>query len=1103
MSTRYRRSRGSCPILPAAHRHLVKPWEWEGRPVKRHCACVGLLAVLTFLASPSRLLAQSITGTIRGTVTDEQKAVIPAATVTIRNVATNAVRTGGTEKNGSYRFLNVPVGEYELTVERGGFTKFVRSGITVSLNHDAVVNIELQRAALSASIEVRADAPLINRTTAEVGVRFETTRIAELPLQGATFRDIFAVPLSAPGVSTLGSGQTQFASGTNFSSNGMRVRSNNFTIDGQDSNSPQITGRQQPVNNTDIIQEIRLITNQFAAEFGRAAGSVVSAVTKSGSNRFRGSAFWFHNDESLNSRTNLDKAAKRASAPFQEENQFGGTVGGPVSRDRTFFFGSYQRWTDRQLGSGFTLSGAPTDAGRAVLQSVAGGRPQIAALLRFVPAGTPNGKSASFELGGQTYTVPLGDLTGSSSIVFNNDQAMGRVDHVLSSSHTVTSRYLLGRTPENSGTGQVTPPGLTTVNKTDEHSLNTWLNSMLGKSVSNEFRVAWSHRDTFTGAQDPAAEEIPSLEIAQLNMVGFTAGSSRTAIGLPTNQPNRAANDMYQIQNTLTYLRGNHLLKAGLDVRHTYVRSSAFSMIRGLLRYDTLQNFVLDLAETTTINKPLPGGQEINYYRWWDQYYFVQDEWRLHPSLTLNLGLRYELPGNNMTTLIELNERVFAASGNNAVFRLTGVPRTDRKDLEPRMGFNWVPTTSNTGTIGFLTGGDRLSLRGGYSRTHDYAFLTIAQNTASSFPYVAAITRPFLANAFTTLQNTPAGVPAGTDPNLLTRSTVHESFRSPLADQFSVEVQRQIGQNLAFRIGYVATFGRDLFQTIDGNPRPRFCGTSCTTRLDPARGVIRWRVNAAKSWYDSLQTGVEKRLSHGLSAALHYTWSRYLDTASDIFNPSTGEVGVAQDSLNPEADRAPSSYDRPHRLTGNFVWELPVMRSQQGIAGKILGGWQVGSFFTFQSGAPFTPLNGSDPTGALSGIDSLIGNAIRPNLNTDLDLSKMTIPEIIAAGGAAGPASLFRRLCGMPSAACPGERVGNASRNMLRADGIGNVDFSLIKNTRFRRRQNLQLRVEMFNATNTRNFGIPDSRVNSAGFLNQWATDGGGRKIWGAVRYIF
>ena len=1070
--------------------------------MKKHRARVGLLAMLACLAFPPRLVAQSTTGTIQGTVSDEQEAVVPGAMVTIRNVATNAVRRVVSQRNGFYRFLNVPVGEYELTIEKAGFTTHKRSGITLSLNQDVVVgDVPLQPGGLTESIEVRADAPLINRTTPEVGVRFDTTRISELPVQGATFRDVYALALSASGVSALGSGQARFASGTNFSSNGMRVRSNNFTIDGQDNNS-LLAGPKQPMNNTDIVQEVRLITNQFPAEFGRAAGSVVSAVTKSGSNSFRGSAFWFLNDESLNSRTNLDKAAGRASAPFQEENQYGGTLGGPVFRDRTFFFGSYQRWTDRQLGSGFTLSGAPTDAGRVVLQSVAAGRPQIAALLRFVPAGSPNGESASFELGGQTYTVPLGNLTGSSSIVFNNDQAMGRVDHVLSSSHTITSRYLLGRT-ENSGAGQVTPPGLTTVNTSHEHSLNTWMNSVLGKSLSNEFRVAWSHRGSGSSAQDPEAEEIPSLEINELSMIGFVAAANRTAIGLPINQPNRSNNDLYQIQNNLTYLRGRHLLKAGLDIRHNYVKSSNFASIRGRLRYDSLQSFVLDRAQATTISKPLPGGQAINYYRWWDQYYFAQDEWKLHPTLTLNLGLRYELPGSNISRLIERNERVVAANDNDAVFRLTPVPRVDRNNLEPRVGFNWVPRTSDTGITGFLSGGDRLSVRAGYARTHDYAFQTIAQNITASFPFVAAIGRSNLDNAFTKLQNTPAGVPAGTDPNLLTRTIVAEDFRSPLADQYSFEIQRQIGQNLAFRIGYVGTFGKDLFQTIDGNPRPEFCGTSCTTRLDPTRGVINRRANTAQSWYHSMQTGLEKRPSRGLSAALHYTWSRFIDTASDIFNPSTGEIGVAQDSYDIGADKGRSAYDRPHRLTGNFVWQLPVMRLQQGIAGKILGGWQVGSFFTFQSGAPFTPLNGTDPTGALAGIDSLIGSAIRPNLNTDLDLSKMTIPEIIAAGGAAGPASLFRRLCGMPSATCPGERVGYAPRNLLRADGIGNVDFSLIKNTRLRRSQNLQVRVEMFNATNTRNFGIPDSAVNSVGFLNQWATDGGGRRIWGAVRYIF
>ncbi|HXW05458.1 MAG TPA: carboxypeptidase regulatory-like domain-containing protein [Vicinamibacterales bacterium] len=1057
-----------------------------------------LLTAFLLAAGIGPVFAQATTGTIQGTIRDNQGGVVPGTTVMVRHVATNTSRSLVSDSSGTYRFLNMPVGEYELVAELPGFTKYVRSGINLSLNQDAIVDVQLAPAGLTESVEVRADASILNTRNAEVGVRFDTTRVSELPVMNS--RDVFALALSAPGVSQLGSGQSAFASGTNFSSNGMRVRSNNFMIDGQDSNDPSVTGRQQPINNTDIVQEMRLITNQFAAEYGRAAGSVVSVATKSGTNVLHGSAFVFHNDESLNSRSNLDKRAGRDSAPFREEQQYGGTIGGPIFRNRTFFFGSYQRWTDRQLGSGFTLSGAPTEAGRAILQQFAS-RPQVAALLQFVQAGAPNGKTAQFTANGQTFTVPLGDLTGSSSIVYNNNQFNGRVDHEFTPNHRLTSRYIGATTPDNSGSGQVTPVGLTTQNTSNQHSLNTWLTSLIGQNLSNEFRVAWSHLGTNTGAFDASSETIPSLEITELGMTGFNAAANRTAIGLAVNLPQFRHNDTYQFQNNLTWVRGNHVMKTGADVRYQYVKSFFFPTIRGLLRYATLQSFMNDVAEAANINKPLPGGEEVNYYRWWDQYYYAQDEWRLHPTLTLNLGVRYELSGNNIQSLIDLNERILEANGGDPTFALNPVPKTDKNNFQPRVSFNWAPRTDEAGLLGKLTGGDKLVLRGGYARTHDYAFLNIALNIVSSFPYVAAINRSNLSPAFPLLQATPPGVPAGTNPNLLTRTVVAEDFRSPYADQFSVEMQRQLGGNLALRLGYVGTFGKDLFQTRDGNPRQPFCGNPCTTgpRLNTSAGVIRMRANSAESWYNSLQTGLEKRMSGGISAALHYTWSQYLDTASEIFNPSSGEVAVPQDSFDIGADKGRSSYDRPHRLTGNFVWELPVMRDQQGVVGKILGGWQFASFFTFQSGAPFTPLNGSDPTGALAGIDGLVGNAIRPMLNTNLDLANMTIQELIEAGGA----SLFRTLCGMPSPTCAGERVGNAPRNLLRADGIGNVDLALTKNTRFLNGHNIQFRVEMYNATNTRNFGIPVGTVTSANFLNQWATDGGNRRVWVALRYTF
>jgi hypothetical protein len=237
---------------------------------------------------------------------------------------------------------------------------------------------------------------------------------------------------------------------------------------------------------------------------------------------------------------------------------------------------------------------------------------------------------------------------------------------------------------------------------------------------------------------------------------------------------------------------------------------------------------------------------------------------------------------------------------------------------------------------------------------------------------------------------------------------------------------------------------------------------------------------------------MEKRLSQGFSAGVHYTWSSFIDSASEIFNPSSGEVAVSQDSFNRNADRARSTYDRPHRFTGNFVYELPWFQNQVGLKGHVLGGWQINGFFTFQSGAPFTVLNGSDPAGALSGINTLVGDAIRPNLNTNLPLGSMTIPEIIAAGGA----SVFQRITAA-------QRVGSAGRNILRADGINNLDLGIFKNTSIAENQRLQFRAEFNNATNTRDFGIPEGRVNSSNFLNQWGTNGGNRRIVLGVRYIF
>lgn len=1103
-----------------------------------------VFSMLFILISAFGAFGQTTTGSISGTVVDPQQAVIQNATVTVRNTNTGLTRTFQTNDEGRYNFVNLPVGSYEVTVEAANFSKYVQTGITLLVNQNAIVDVSLKAGGVQEVITVTEDAPLLNTTTAEVSTRFDQRRLSELPI--APNRNVYNILLSVPGISQLSSGQSSFANGISFSSNGGRLRSNNFMLDGQDINDPSVSGGQIAINNPDAIGEVRIITNQFLAEYGRNSGAVVNFVGKSGTNQFHGTGFVFHNNENLNSCSNLDKRAGfcnpnatdplRQEAPFRKEFQYGFTFGGPLpffnfgeggpmflsGKDKTFFFGDYQRWTDRQLGSGFTLSGAPTEAGRAILQSAVGNRPQVAALLRFLPAGAPNGQTRTFTANGQTYTVPLGSITGSSSFRFNSNQGSFRVDHRLSDKHLLYGRYRFDFN-ESSGGGQVTPPGLTTVVPTKTQAATAVLNSILTSRISNELRVAWSRFDSTTTAADPSSEAIPSIEITDLGLTGFNAAASRTAIGLAVNLPQFRVNDTYQIQDALSYVIGNHNLKFGVDLRRLDVKSFFVPTVRGRLAYTSLQNFVDDIAQVATINLPLRGGDTIGFYRWHEFYTYAQDEWRITPNFTLTLGLRYEYPGDSFSYLKELNKRVLAANGNDPAYALTPVPTVDKNNLMPRIGFNWNPHTSKDGILGFITGGDKLVLRGGYSRTYDANYINLNLNIFGGFPYLASLTFPS-ANGFRSVTTASAG--AITNPNLLTRTVVAGDFRSPATDQFSLEAQRELTNDLVFKIGFIKTRGTGLFQTVDANPRTAcpfgvgagFCNTTgfvpfTTTpapvvlapRVDPTRGIIRMRGNFAESDYNALQVSLEKRLSRGFSAGLHYTYSSFIDTASETFNPSNAEVAVAQDSFNLEADRARSSFDRPHRLSGNFVYELPFYQSQKGFLGRVFGGFQVNSFFTVQSGAPFTVLNGNDPAGALNGIDGLVGNAIRPNVVTTLNLSKMTIPEIRAACGTPilAPSSAVNLCPALFSRVQPGQRVGNAGRNILRAQNLRLVDFGVIKNTRITETIRFQLRADMFNVFNERNFGVPEGRINAPNFLDQWATNGGNRRIILGARLVF
>jgi hypothetical protein len=1045
--------------------------------------------------------AQVTTGEILGVVRDASGASVANAQVKVRNLDTNDVRERASAADGAFRFPQLPVGNYEVTVEARGFSKYLQGPIVLRLNQDADLQIKLQVGGVTETVTVSTDAPLINTTNAEVGTNFDSKRISELPL--APNRNLMSLALSAAGVSQLSSGQTSFAaSGNNgtengiaFSVNGMRLRSNNFMIDGQDANSPSVGGSVQAINNPDIVAEFRLITNQFAAEYGRAAGSVVNIVTKSGSNTLHGSAFWFHNDNHLNSRSNLDKAARFAAAPFRIENQFGGTVGGPVIKDKTFFFGSLQRWTDRRLGSGSTINGVPTEEGRQLLNSLAGTRPSVKALLENLPAATaPIGRTAPASFGGRTVAVPLGSLTGATSQKFDDWQWSSRVDHRFNDRHSLGGRFLFDNY-RVSGTGQATPVGLSSVTPQRTQSASAFLNSSISPTIFSELRASYSRVSNATNAADPTrALRIPSIEVNELGLTGFNAAASRTGIGLAVNLPQYQTLNNYQLQETVGILRGTHSMKFGLDFRRQEQFQSFLPTTRGRLQYNTLQTLIDDVANAATINAPLKGGEAIQYYRYYDYFFFAQDEWRAAKNFTLTYGIRYETPGNPMANLAYYNQRVVSAANGDQRFAFKPVPARDRNNWAPRLGFNYR-IGQGPGVLGKLTGDGKLVLRGGYSRTYDAVFNNIALNIGSAFPFVNVFTLPASApNAFTQIdqiRSNPLLIPAPTDPNSLTRTIVSKDFRLPYAEQFSFNVQRELVDNWALTAGWVATKGTALFQSVDGNPA--IPGSRGLRRVDPTFGVIRERCNCTSSIYHSLQASLEKRLSKSFSMGAHYTYSAFIDGASEIFNPSnSGEVAVSQNSFDRKSDRGRSTYDRPQRFTVNGVYEWPFQRAQKGAVGKIVGGWQFNGFLTFQSGAAFSALNGADPGFNLSGINTLIGDATRPNVNTGLNLSTMNVASLLRAGGA----GLFSPV----TAASP---VGNLGRNVLRADGIGNLDLGIFKNTKIAEGHTIQFRMEMYRTTNTRNFGIPEARINSANFLNQWGTDGSNRRITMGLRYFF
>ena len=519
----------------------------------------------------------------------------------------------------------------------------------------------------------------------------------------------------------------------------------------------------------------------------------------------------------------------------------------------------------------------------------------------------------------------------------------------------------------------------------------------------------------------------------------INAAASRTAIGLAVNLPQFRRNNTYQMQNTTSWNKGKHNIKGGIDFRRVDIVSFFGPTSRGSLSYDTLQRLYDDVATVATINATLPGGDVIWPFKQYDYYFFLQDEWRASRRFTLTYGIRWESPGPSLDSLIPINNRIVAAAGGNEGYWLTNRPPRDLNNWAPRVAS--LPLRPRPRRPGLADRRRETVMRGG-ARSYDHNFV----NLTSTWP------RPSRSSIRST--SSPAARPPAPSPRCRTpASSVCPPIRprptapssrptsAAVAEQFSFQLQREFSSNFMFTAGWVATKGTGLFQTTDANP---IVPNSGGRRVDPNFGVVRNRCNCAGSVYHSLQTSLEKRLSKNFAMGAHYTWAKFIDYASELFNPNAlSDVALAQDSYNRRADRGPSTFDRTHRLSVNGVYEVPFFREQKGFLGKLAGGWQVSPFMTLQTGAPFTTLNGADPGGRLSGISGLVGVAIRPNVNSTLDLSSMGLPQLYSIWNAIPAAQ--RPTQGFLTPVTAAQGLGNAGRGILRADGIGNMDLSLMK----------------------------------------------------------
>src|SRR6184192_1291803 len=1073
--------------------------------------CLTLLAVTLGFLFPAASRGQVAGGTISGTVTDSSGRVIGNVQITINNLATGVTRDVTTNDGGFYSAPNLLPGTYQAKFSAKGFKTEARNGIALTVGATEVLDLTMKVGTAVETIQVTGEAPAVQLATSDISAVVNATTVRELPLNGRSWTDLATLQ---PGVDAIHT-QPDFAAGTDrgnrgfgqqLTISGARPQQNNYRLDGVSLNDyangapGSVLGGNLGV---DAIQEFSVLTSNYSAEYGKTSGGVVNAITRSGTNQIHGSVYEFLRNSKLDTRNFFDVGG----VPPFKRNQFGGAVGGPILKNRTFFFADYEG-IRQSLGITTVATVPSANARQGIL---VGGNvtvdPNAAAYLTFYPAPPP-----------QNTNGDLGQFTFAGQQVVNENFLTGRVDHRFSAKDSLFGSYMFDRTPYSA------PDGLNNVEfdtLTSRQFVSVEETHIFSPRFANSFRIGGNHE----AVNNNQSLKATNPDAARIDLgVGGAAFAGRKAAqvlvgGLSDFTGGVGGSPTYfyhwnsvQLYDDAFFTKGTHSIRFGVAVERMLLNVLADTDPNGIWNFDSVQGFLTN--NPTKFQGGIANSLSPRNLRQTLFGAYVQDDWRARPNLTLNLGLRYEMS----TVVAETHGKLANLRKITDATAHLGNPffsNPTLKDFEPRVGFAWDPLRNG-----------KTAVRGGIG-------MFDVQPLPYQFPLLVTQAIPFF--SYPVVKN-PAGAcspPLNPCPspffnfggqnisfpaNRLRTTYDQPTPKRNYVMQWNLNVQQQLAPSLAAMLAYVGSRGvHQPFRVDDANmaiPTKTSLGyvwpfDSSGNPLDPINpnfGSIRGMFYQGHSQYDALEAQLAKRMSHGFQVQGVFTWSKSIDTSSaSVAGDTFGNSISSLHWFDMRLSRGLSDFNVGRPLVVNGTWEVPTPKSLAGPAQWALGGWELGLIFTASDGVPFTATwgTGSDPANTNSGDDWAFPNRLSgPGCKTLTNPGNPTnyIKTQCFAIPTAPDVAFWNQYCDpMPPSVggpvafplCFNLR-GNAGSNILIGPGVTSLDFSLFKNNYIKRiseRFNVQFRAEIFNILNHVNFAPPTTPTNTdifdgAGNLN-------------------